>query len=304
MTGRVKNGLIFALVTAMISGFSIFYNKVVIVQGLDPLIFNIMKNGGVAVVLLISLVTRRKLPALTALSPRKWMKLSLIGLIGGSIPFILFFEGLRSVSAVNANLIHKTLFIWVALFAIPILGERLSIGQIIGYVIIAWSNIALGGFTGLSFGRGEQLILLATVLWSVENIIAKVALKDTDSSIVAWSRMAIGSMILILIAVIQGKFILLARVTPHQWFATLGSILFLSGYVLAWYRALSRAPATLVASVLILATPVTNVLSAAFLTHTLPYPQVTSFIGTLGGLLLITILMRYPVRKNAIQTVH
>ena len=51
MTGNIKKGIIFSFLTAGISGFSIFYNKLVITQGIDPIIFNLLKNGGVALVI-------------------------------------------------------------------------------------------------------------------------------------------------------------------------------------------------------------------------------------------------------------
>lgn len=301
MTKSIKRGLLFALITAAISGFSIFYNKLVLVGGIDPLVFNIIKNGGVAFVLSLFILMNRKITKLGKLTRRQWVRLAAIGVIGGSIPFVLFFEGLRSVPAVNAAIIHKTIFLWVALLALPLLGERLSTGQMIGYLIVAWSNVLIGGFTGFSFGRGEALILGATVLWSFENIIAKVALKDTESMIVAWGRMAIGSVLLVVIAVAEGKIALLFRVTPQQWLVTAGSVLLLTGYVSAWYRALAFASATLVASVLIIATPITNVLSALFITHALPAPQVVNLAGTLGGLFLISAFLRFPNRKPTVQ---
>ena len=50
----------------------------------------------------------------------------MIGVIGGSVPFILFFNGLAMASAPSAAFIHKTLFVWVVLLAVPFLGERLG----------------------------------------------------------------------------------------------------------------------------------------------------------------------------------
>jgi drug/metabolite transporter (DMT)-like permease len=171
----------------------------------------------------------------------------------------------------------------------------------VGYLIVAGSNVLIGGFTGFTFGRGEAFILIATVLWSIENIIAKVALKDTESMIVAWGRMTIGSVLLVIIAVAEGKFALLSRVTPQQWLVTAGSVLLLTGYVSAWYRALALAPATLVASVLIVATPITNVLSAVFITHVFPSPQIVNLAGTLGGLFLIAVFLRFPNRNPRVE---
>lgn len=291
----MRKGIIFALITALISGFSIFYNKLIIVKGIDPLIFNIIKNGGVAIILSLLFLPLPRIKKLVSLSGNQWKKLMLIGLIGGSIPFILYFEGLRTVAATNANLIHKTLFLWVGAIAISVLGEKLNIWQIVGYLLVAWSNLFIGGFSGFTASRGELMILTATILWSIEVIISKMTLKNIDSGIVAWGRMFFGSLILIIIALYQNKLILLTKITPVQILPILGSILLLTGYVVTFYKALKYAPATIATSVLILSTPITNILTAIFINHALP-PQLQfiNLIFTILGLIFIT----RSVQKN------
>lgn len=303
MTHMLKKGLLFAGLTAIISGFSIFYNKMVIVKGIDPLVFNILKNGGVGIILTLTLVSTGKFLSLRTLTIKQWRNLLLIAIVGGSIPFLLYFEGLRTIPATSANMIHKTMFLWVAAMALPFLRERLSLVQVIGYVIVAWSNLFLGGFSGFSGNSAELMILAATLLWSAENIFAKVMLKNLDSTVVAWARMAGGALVLLGIAAFQQKLPLLFTVSPDTLIATGGSIAFLTAYVLTWYKALKLAPATLVTSVLIFATPVTNLLSAAFLTHTLPQPQLINAVGTIVGLLLIAIMTRKKTPEHVVTPV-
>ena len=50
-----------------------------------------------------------------------------VGVIGGSVPFVLFFEGLARAEATQASFIQKTLVIWVALLAVPLLRERFGV---------------------------------------------------------------------------------------------------------------------------------------------------------------------------------
>jgi len=297
MRDNTKKGILFAILTAAISGVSIFYNKQVIVSGIDSLIFNIFKNGGVAVILTLLLLSVKKLPSIAGYSKKQWLKLGLIGFVGGSIPFILYFDALRSVPAVNANIIHKSLFIWVALLAVPTLGEKLTIWQIVGYILVAYSNLVIGGFTGFTWSRAEFMILTATILWSLENIIAKIVLKNMESTLVAWARMFLGTLILIAVAIFQSKTNLLVQIKPDQILATSGSIILLSGYVISWYQALKLAPATLVTSILILATPITNILSAVFITHALPNQQIINLFGTVAGLIFIT-RMTHLAQRN------
>ncbi len=64
-----------------------------------------------------------------SLRPRtasQWRRLGLIGVIGGGVPFLLFFEGLARASSGQAAFIHKTLLVWVALLAVPFLAERIT----------------------------------------------------------------------------------------------------------------------------------------------------------------------------------
>lgn len=293
----MKKGIVFAILTACISGISIFYNKLVIVKGIDPLIFNIIKNGGVAIILSLLLISKSNIKSLASLKRNQWMKLILIGIIGGSIPFVLFFEGLRIVSAVDANLVHKSLFIWTSLMAIGILGEKLNIWQIAGYVIIAIGNIFIFGLSGIGSNPGILLIFAATLLWSMENIVVKITLADTDYKIVAWGRMIIGSFILIAIALMQNKLVLFTQLTPSEIIPVFTSIILLSLYVVTLFKALKFAPVSLVTSILIIATPITNILSAIYITGNYPQIQLINLVLTIFGIFFIIYFFHPPIHK-------
>ncbi|HTY39506.1 MAG TPA: DMT family transporter, partial [Candidatus Paceibacterota bacterium] len=233
----------------------------------DAVLYTTLKNTIVAALLVGALLGARKWPELKTLSRKQFGLLLAIGAIGGSIPFALFFTGLTMTSALSGALIHKTLFLWVLLLAIPFLKERVSGWQWLGIGAIFAANVFVGGFTGFKFNTGEAMILGATILWAVENIIAKVALRDISSTLVAASRMVVGSVILLGIVAFRGGFAPVGAITAVQWNWTLLSSALLVGYVLTWYAALKRAPATYVATLLVPATLVTNILSAVFLTR-------------------------------------
>ena len=67
---------------------------------------------------------RRAHEAPGALGRAQWLGLLGVGVIGGSVPFVLFFEGLARAEATQAAFIQKTLVVWVALLAVPLLRER------------------------------------------------------------------------------------------------------------------------------------------------------------------------------------
>lgn len=272
----MHKGIIFALIAGVISGVSIFYNRVVVISGIDSLIFNIIKNGGVAIIFSSLIFFSPLQQQLKRLSLQSWIKLITIGIIGGSIPFILFFEGLKIIPAVQANLIHKTLFLWVALLAVPLLKERLSSLQIVAYFFIALGTFFIGGMPRFTGSIGEIMVLSATILWSFENVLAKKVLHEIPSSLVAWARMTFGVIILVIIATFQQKVGAVFSVPSFFIFPILGSVILLSGYVFFWYRALSYAPATLVTSLLVISTPITALLSSGILAQPLSVQTILS----------------------------
>lgn len=295
-----------ALLTAVISGTANFVNKFAVTAAKDPIFFTTLKNGVVAVLLIGLLVAFRKWEEIRHLTGRQWAKLIAIAVVGGSVPFALFFTGLTQTSALNASLIHKTLFLWVALLAIPILKERLSFLQWIGVAALFGANLFVGGFTGFKFNLGELLILGATLLWAVENVIAKIALRDLSSGTVAAARMVLGSLVLLALSATRGSLGQITGLNPSQWGWVLLTGGLLSGYVWTWYTALKHAPATLVATLLVPATLVTNLLSAVFVTHELTPTQLTSgALFVIGATLMIVFARRTaevpPAKKINLQ---
>jgi drug/metabolite transporter (DMT)-like permease len=295
----MKKGIYYSLLAALISGISIFYNKIVIVKDLDPVIFNIFKNGGAALILSIFLFSQPAQKNFHSLTLSNWKKIILIGLIGGSLPFLLFFEGLKIIPAINANLIQKSLFIWVAFLALPILQEKLNIWQITGYLLVIAGNFLIGNLSPLSLGNGELLILLATLLWSVEIIVSKKLLNDhLNSHLVSWGRMFFGTIFLLLFALFQNKLGLIFSLKSEQILPMLGSIILLTIYVRTFYKALNHAPATLVTSILILATPITNLLNSLFISHTFPVLQMNNLILSIFGIIMISFFLKKNPQKT------
>lgn len=288
-----------AILTAAISGVSVFISKIGISVLKDPILYTTLKNGIVAVFLIGLILVLKRWPEIKALSKAQWAKLFAIGIIGGSLPFALFFFGLTKTTAINGALIHKTLFLWVFLFAYPFLKERMSRLQWLGVGSIFASNFLIGGFTGFKFNSGELMILAATILWAIENIIAKKVLSNLSSVTVAAARMTLGSLFLIPILFFRGGFSPILALNGAQWgFAFIaGALLF--GYVLSWYSALKLAPATYVATLLVPATLVTNILSALFVTHAFGFADFMSALLNIIGIGLTIFFARGISRQSS-----
>ncbi|OGL83774.1 hypothetical protein A3J36_03615 [Candidatus Uhrbacteria bacterium RIFCSPLOWO2_02_FULL_54_37] len=293
---KLKLAVILAMATAVISGTNNFLTKIAVTAVQDPVAFTFLKNAVVGVFLVGIIIAAKKWGEIRRLNRMQAIQLSLIALIGGAIPFILFFTGLTMIPAVNAAFIHKTLFIWVAILAIPYLKERLGSIQIAALLLLLAGNLVMG-VPKLKFGTGEMLILAATLLWAVENIIAKKALANLSSLTVAGARMALGSVFIFLVVLAQGNAGQLLALNATQWGWTLLTSVLLLGYVTTWYTALKIAPATLVAALLVPATLITNVLNGIFITHSITLLQIYNGLLLILGTTLI-------IRGNARFRVH
>lgn len=255
-------GIGLALATAAISGVSIFVNAVAVRQLPDAAVFTTLKNGVAALLLLGLAGATVRPPAVRALRRRDWGWLAVIGVVGGSVPFVLFFTGLAQASAPSAAFIQKTLFVWVALLAIPLLGERLGWLQVAALGTLLVGQALILQPAGVAWGSGETLIAAATLLWAIETIVAKRVLRSVPSGVVGAARLGLGLVVLLGYLALTGRLAVVAGLAPEQWRWALITGLLLAGYVATWFAALQRAPASVVTAVLVLGAPVTAALAA------------------------------------------
>jgi drug/metabolite transporter (DMT)-like permease len=290
----MKKGIYLILATAVISGLANFVNKFGMkALGQSAYQYTTLKNVVVALILSLIVFTPLIRPKLRKLTKKDWGKLMLIGLVGGSVPFLLFFKGLSLTSSISASFLHKTLFIWVAILAWPILKEKITKLQFLALGLLLFGNVIFLGFRGMSWGYAETIILIATMLWAIESVIAKITLKQVDSMVVAWGRMFFGSIILISFLAVTGNTVGLLTLNLSQvgWILLVAA--FLIGYVTTWYSALKRLPVTVVASFLVLASPITTFLNAAFVSHQL---SVEKLLGAL--IILLAALLFWQFRSK------
>lgn len=295
----VRWGVALAFVTAAISGVSIWLNGFAVKQLPDPAMYTTLKNG-VAALVLVALAAATVRPAsIRAIPRRSWGWLLVIGAIGGSIPFLLFFTGLAQASAPSAAFIHKTLFVWVALLAVPFLGERLGLAQLAALAVLLVGQALILTPAGVTWGTGETLIAAATLLWAVETILARHVLATVPSPVVAAARLGFGLVVLVGYLAVTGGLAGIASLQPVQWGWVLLTGLFLGGYVGTWFAALQRAPASLVTAVLVVGAPVTAGIQA-FQTGKVPAAPI------LAGELLVIVagltLAALASRRRSIAT--
>jgi drug/metabolite transporter (DMT)-like permease len=296
MNPTLRRGALLALGTALISGVSVYVAKFGTQAVPDPFVYTTARNVVVGLALLAILVATGAHRGLPKLERSEWGRLGLISVIGGSVPFLLFFWGLTLTSAPAASFIQKTQFVWVAALAVPFLGEKLGRWQALGLLALLAGTMVMGPMPN-GFGLGEMLILIATLMWSAEVVLARGLLRRVSPTLGAFARMGGGAVVMVGFLAATGRLDVLLGLGLSQWLWVVGPAVFLLGYVLTWYHALGRAPAVVVTSILTIGAPVTAFLNAGGLPST---PLLGLGILVAGaGLVTLSLLRRDAPRAAA-----
>ena len=160
MTTRAT-GIALAFVTAVVSGVAVYVNSRGVTHFDDATVYTTAKNALEALLLALALPLlagpRTRGRAARPATRRQWLGVAAVACIGGSVPFVLFFEGLARADATQAAFIHKTLVVRVALLAVLLLRERLGSAHVaaIGLVLAGQAWLAGGAGTAAS-ARGDD----------------------------------------------------------------------------------------------------------------------------------------------------
>ncbi len=258
-----SKGLLLILAAAVISGFAIFINKFG-VTGFDPYLFAFLKNIVVTVFLLSFILAIKEFDNIKRLKRKDWLILTIIGLVGGSVPFLLFFKGLSLTTAANGAFIHKTMFIYVAILAVFFLKEKISSKLFLAGALLLAGNLYFIKALPYEVQFGDLLIVLATLFWAGENIISKYTLKTLSPRIVAFGRMGIGSFFILVFLLFTGGLPPVTAFGLAQWQWVLISSIFLFGYVTTWYTGLKYVKVSVATTILLLGSPITLFLTLIF----------------------------------------
>lgn len=265
-----KKGISLVLLTAIVSGFSIFINSFV-VKGLNPFIFTTTKNIIVALFLISLILLLKEFNELKKLSIKQWTKLIIIGLIGGSIPFWIYFYAIKIGSEIYstpygivAGFFHKsTLFVFVAILATFFLKEKISKEFIVGGLLLLLGNYLLAK-NFFTIGFPELIVFIAIILWAIENVISKFTLRELSGNQVAFGRMFFGSIILMLMLVITGQANEFLAFEPKTLFWSFITAIPLFLYVFFWYNGLKHIEVSKATTILMLGQPITSLLTFTF----------------------------------------
>ena len=276
-------GVLLVLLTALESSVAIIVNRFFVLK-VDPVIFTAVRA---ILIGLTFLIISKYMP-----KPKRAVKtkdLAVLGLIGGGLAFLLFFTGLKLTTGGRAALIHKTLPLWAAIIGYYFLKEKITKNQktaigvaLLGLLILQYDNLP----TDVRWG--DLLVLGATLLWAIENGLAKKFMNLGENNWrVTYGRMFFGSLFLFGVVLLQGKLGLLLTLQPVQWIYILVSTLLLTWYVLTWYWSLKFINLSKAASFLLISPVISLALGVVFLSETIYPMQIFGSVLILGALMVL-----------------
>lgn len=285
-------GTLLAFLTAIISGFSIFANKFFIID-LSPQVFTAVRA---IIIGLVFLALSLYFNSWKKKENKKidWRYLVIIGVTGGGLAFLAFFSGLKLTTGGRAAFLHKTLPFFVLVLAYVFLKEKVSNKQVWALVLMFLGMAAIT-FTQIPIsvlwenpGLGDALVLFATFLWAVENVVAKKAmLKGEHNLVVSFARMFFGGLFLFGVILFAGSFSEIFALTGMQWFYVLASSALLFGYVLTYYWSIKKINVSKASTILLLAPVVTLLLGVVYYGEPAPLMQLVGSAAILVGAYLV-----------------
>lgn len=161
---------------------------------MGPFTFSAFRFGiGAGILLLVMWVLKVGKP------PREmWRHLIIVGILQTSIVFLFVMYGMKFVDAGKSSVLLYSMPLWSSIFAVKILGEKITAGKVIGLgigmlgllTILGW-DIFVVQDPEVIFG--EVLIVIAAVSWGASNTYYRLRLQGMTKLQVSGYQMLFGT---------------------------------------------------------------------------------------------------------------
>jgi drug/metabolite transporter (DMT)-like permease len=243
-------GYAFAGLNAIISGFAIYINSLGVKLFPSAALYTTLKNAVVGIALLLPLLLFASLRAeWKSLTKGRWAWLLLLAIIGGSVPYVLFFTGLKMGSPVTSSLLNHAQFVVVAVLAFFLLWERAGFIVWLALAVLFIGTLWGTSLVGLRWGMGDTLVALSTVLFACGVVLAKYLLRGLSTLTAMTAKMSIGSLLLVIYIALTGQAGAIIKLSPAQWKFALLTGLILLAFTVTAFIALRYASATVATAV-------------------------------------------------------
>lgn len=221
--------------------------------------------------LLLSSARRRDAISILRAAPLKVIAMGLTGVAGYN--FFLY-TGQSEVKPGAASLLTTLAPLFILALAILFLRERVPLRRVLGivvafaglYLVVRWGRVGLGRVTSVSNAEMRYVLItaLAPLCWSIYTVIGKDLLGRSSPIVVTYLTLVIGTIPFLVFADAE-FFRAMGALTWRQWgaLAHLSVLCTIVGFLI-WVAALSRLPATEVASYVYLNPPLAALFGYCF----------------------------------------
>ncbi|SEP88949.1 Threonine/homoserine efflux transporter RhtA [Virgibacillus subterraneus] len=149
-------------------------------------------TGAVTLLLVVWLWKAGKLPR------NMWKHLIIVGILQTSIVFLLVMYGMQFVDAGKSSVLLYSMPLWSSIFAVKILGEKISAGKTIGLGIGMLGLVTILGWDIFMVQDpevifGEILIIVAALAWASSNVYYRTNLQGMNKIQVTAYQMLFGT---------------------------------------------------------------------------------------------------------------
>lgn len=163
-----------------------------------------------AVAALVMIAVSAARPGTFAEMRKRWLPLTVMGLINCALPYTLITWGETYISSGLAAIYNACAPLWAGLLLIFIpSSERTTLGKLIGLTVgilgvglIVSSNVHLGGEDGWQW-LGQGAVLLAALSYACAGIFGRFALKGVAVQVSATGQLITGALLLLPLAAFQ-----------------------------------------------------------------------------------------------------
>lgn len=215
-----------------------------VLEALTPLGLNALRfplaAGGLALVL-------RATPGPRRPAPEDVARILALGLVGNVAYQLTFIMGIDATRAGNASLVLSTTPVWTVILSALVGHEHPTPWVSIGVLatLVGMVLVIVGGGDGISLGsatlRGDLLMVVSAVLWSVYTVAGRTPVSRYGAlRVTAWS-LYVGTPVLVLMGLPSLVRTDLTGLTVGTWGGVLYSGVFSIGLAyLLWYRGVQR----------------------------------------------------------------
>jgi len=202
----------------------------------------------------------------TLAAPGLRLYLAVVGALGTSLAFFLFFEGAKRTSAIDAVVCLQIEPLYSLFAAWAVLGHRPSLRRVIALGVLLIGIIFAIGGGNYAPSAGAWLLLLTPLCWQLSHLVALRRLPKVAPQILAGARYVYGGGILLLLWLLQGG---PATIPARAELGRLLPLLALQGCVfsyvgtLLWYQTIRRLDLGRATAIVVPSTPILS-LGAAF----------------------------------------